>query len=241
MLTNLIQICLPSEFLFPYNFIELRNKLVFIIQTPLYTTDTIRVSFNVSPFSSNYTLPILDITQNQSAFPQIKSLKPENRLWVNTNNVLEVFFQQMVHALKVYDINYLPYHGLYYSEVQEDIPFAPFIKTAQDQGIMLPSSRLFQGTPLKMDYTVKGLREFFSEYLQDDTGTFLSIFVKHYYIKTQLKPEEVMDILNYIHKYLETKTFYIPKPYKDKYEDIVDNESLKHFLTTWMDIRPNKP
>lgn len=144
----------------------------------------------------------------------------------------------MVHALKVYDINYLLYHGLYYNEVQEDIPF---IKTAEEQGIMLPSSRLFQGTPLKMDYTVKGLREFFSEYLQDDTGTFLSIFVKHYYIKTQLKPEEVMDILNYIHKYLETKTFYIPKPYKDKYEDIVDNESLKHFLTTWMDIRPNKP
>lgn len=239
MLTNLIQICLPSEFLFPYNFIELRNKLVFIIQTPLYTTDTIRVSFNVSPFSNHYTLPILDTKQNQLAFPQIKSLEPENRLWVNTNHILEVFLQQMVHSLKVYDIiNYSPYHGLYYEGVSID---KPFIKIAEEQGIILPSNRLFQGTPLNINYTVENLRKIFSEYLQDDTGTFLSMFVRHYYIKTQLKPEETIEILNHIYEYLEdTGAFDIPDLYKDKHRDIVD-KSLKHFLTTWMNIHPNKP
>lgn len=240
MLSNLIQLCLPSGFLFPYNFIELRNKSVFIIQTPMYTTDIIRVSFNVSPFLDYYALPILDTKQNQLAFPQIKSLKSENRLWANTNHVLEVFFQQMVHSLKAYDINYLPYHGLYYDEVLID---KPFIKVAEEQGILLPSNKLFQGTPLNINYTVENLRKFFSEYLQDDTGTFLSIFVKHYYIKTQLKPEEVMNILNNIYEYLEdTEAFYAPSSSTDKFWDIVDNETFAHFLTTWMDIRhSNKP
>lgn len=233
MLTNLIQICLPSEFLFPYNLIELRNKSVFIIQTPLYANDTIRVSFNVSPFLNYYTLPILDTKQNQLAFPQIKSLEPK-RLWANTNHVLEVFFQQIVHSLKAYDINYLPYHGLYYDEVSMD---KPLIKIAEEQGIILPSNRLFQGNPLNINYTIKGLRKFFSEYLQDDTGTFLSIFVRHYYIKTQLKPEETIEILNHIYKYLEdNKASYITDPYTDKCGDTV-NESLKYFLTTWMDIQ----
>lgn len=236
MLTDLIQICLPSEFLFPYNFIELRNKSVFIIQTPLYATDIIRVGFNVSPFSNQYTLPILDTKQNQLAFPQIKSLEPTNRLWVNTNQVLEVFFQQMVHSLKAYDINYLPYHGLYYNEVPID---KPIIKIAEEQGIILPSNRLFQGIPLNISYTVEGLRKFFSEYLQDNTGTFLSLFVRHYYIKTQLKPGEIIKILNHIYKYLEdTGAFYIPDQYTDKCGDIIGDESLKYFLTTWMKDTP---
>lgn len=234
LLTNLIQICIPSEFLFPYNFIELRNKSVFIIQA----NDTIRVSFNVSPFLNYYTLPILDTKQNQLAFPQIECLESK-RLWANTNQVLEVFFQQMVHSLKAYDINYLPYHGLYYDEVSID---KPLLKIAEEQGIILPSNRLFQGTPLNINYTVKGLRKFFSEYLQDDTGTFLSIFVRHYYIKTQLKSEEIIEILNHIYKYLEDiEAFHIPDLYMDKYGDIVDDvvgdESLKYFLTTWMNIQ----
>ena len=235
MLTDLIQICLPLEFLFPYNFIELRNKSVFIIQTPLYTTDIIRVSFNVSPlFKHYYTLPILDTKQNQLAFSQIKH--PANKLWATTNQVLEVFFQQMVHSLKVYDINYLPYHGLYYDEVPLD---KPLIKIIEEQGIILPSNRLFQGTPLNISYTVKGLRKSFSEYLQDDTGTFLSIFVRHYYIKTQLKPEEIIEILNHIYEYLEdTEAFdYIPDLYTNRYGDIIGDESLKYFLTTWMNIQ----
>lgn len=236
MLSKLIQICIPSEFSFPYNFIELKNKSVFIIQTPLYATDIIRVGFNVSPFLNYYTLPILDTKQNQLAFPQIEYLEPANRLWVNTNQILEVFFQQMVHSLKAYDINYLPYHELYYDEVPID---ESFIKIAEEQGIILPSNRLFQGTPLNISYTVEGLRKLFSEYLQDDTGTFLSIFVRHYYIKTQLKPGEIIEILNHIYKYLEdTGAFYIPDLYTDKYGDIVDNESLKYFLTTWMKDTP---
>lgn len=229
---NVVSIFKSTEFLFPYNLIEFNNKSIFIIQNP--SGNNIRVVFNVSPADLSYTLPILETTPNKLAFPQIIQGNSIDRIWVSKNVIQDVFLQQLVHSLEAIDVNYLPYQGLYFDNSMDNP--SNLIKNAQEFGILLPSTKFFKGTPLQMNSLVEHMKQFYSEEIDQSYNTLVHMYVRYYYIKIQMLPDDILKILKYIYDYLGSlevsECFYGPY---DK-NNVNSDNPIDFYTSTWMQV-----